>query len=367
MPIQTASQALENQGGGSPFGFKNRIINGAMIVDQADTTTTAVSVTGNGFSQRKFATDRWPVQKNTTANVSCQRVSTGGPDKFSSFIRTTVTTADASIGSDEYVVIQQRVEGNNMADMAYGTPSAATTTLSFWVRSSVAGTYGVGSSNYSDNRSYVTTFTINQTNIWEYKTVTFVGDTTGTWFKNNSGGANLTWVLGSGVTTSTVNQWQNGIYHTTSSQTQLISTLNATFDITGVQWEIGSLATNFDYRPYGTELQLCQRYFHMWTSLGVSYRWMCVGFTGSNSAQGHYRFPQIMRTSPTVTFSEQNKWIIDKADGAFTSTTMGGSWVTVEQCRIDIAVASGVSGGQPTAIANNGDSGTRWVKFEAEL
>jgi hypothetical protein len=152
-----------------------------------------------------------------------------------------------------------------------------------------------------------------------------------------------------------------------SNQTNLFTNAGNYHRITDIQLEPGTSATPFERRPYATELQLCQRYLHVWSSEGYSYRWVGVGFTGTNTAQAHYRFPVIMRSAPSVSFSEQNKWIIDKADGAFTSTAMEGSWLTAEQCRINITVASGVSGGQPTAIANNGDAGVRQIRFSSEI
>jgi hypothetical protein len=134
-----------------------------------------------------------------------------------------------------------------------------------------------------------------------------------------------------------------------------------------VQVEAGSTATSFDYRPYGTELILCQRYCHVWTSGGSSYCQLAVGYTQTNSANTVYKYPQIMRTTPTATFSEQNKWLIDMPASSVTTTSISVGYGTPEQTRILPIVASGVTSGNPCAVANNGDAGTRTIIFSAEL
>ena len=239
------------------YGFKNRIINGAMVIDQRN-AGASVSVSTSGV----YVLDRWKNRANGGGVFSVQQSSTA-PVGFNTAVIYTVTTADSSIAaSDNYWIIQD-IEGYNVADLGWGTANAQTVTISFWVRSSVTGTFNVGVTNGTTyDRSYVSTYTVNTANTYEYKTITIAGDTTGTWGKTNGGGITLVFNLGAGTDyQATANTWSAGFLHSTSGSTNFIATNGATFYITGVQLEKGSTATSFDYRPYGTELALCQRYF----------------------------------------------------------------------------------------------------------
>lgn len=188
--------------------------------------------------------------------------STTVPAGFYNSIVATVTTA-AAISSGDYYDIQQNIEGLNLLDLNWGTANAATVTLSFWVRSSVAGIYSFQLRNSASNRSIVYNYTIATANTWQQITQTIAGDTSGTWLATNGIGIGLVIPLGTGssYTTATTGTWQAGNFNaSTSALTTWQATLSNTFYITGVQLEKGSTATSFDYRPYGTELQLCQRY-----------------------------------------------------------------------------------------------------------
>jgi hypothetical protein len=173
----------------------------------------------------------------------------------------TVTTADASIAASDNYRFAQVIEGYNIADLGFGTASASTVTLSFWVRSSITGTFGGSLYSVSGTRSYVFNYTISAANTWEQKTVTIAGDTSGTWGTTNSFGITVYFDLGSGSNyENATGSWVAAEKFRTSGNATLISTNGATWNITGVQLEKGSTATSFDYRPYGTELALCQRY-----------------------------------------------------------------------------------------------------------
>jgi hypothetical protein len=255
MPIQTASQALENQSGGSPFGFKNRIINGAMVIDQRN---NGGSVTGNDVR----AVDRFASYAESGGAFTSQR-STDVPlgQGFTNSIVATVTTTDSPTGSD-YYIIQQAIEGYNISDLDWGTNLAKSVTVSFWVKSSVVGLYTVALRNAGFNRAYRATYTINQANTWEYKTITVAGDTTGTWAKDNGVGIRLGFTLGAGANfIDAGNTWSALEDFAATGQTQWINNSGATFYLTGVQLEKGTSPSSFDFRPYGMELQLCQRYF----------------------------------------------------------------------------------------------------------
>jgi hypothetical protein len=273
------------------FGFKNRIINGAMQIDQRNAGASVAVTTAS-----QYTLDRWAVASSTSfgGQLTAQR-STTAPTGFINSLGLTVTTADSSIGATEYYAAIHRIEGNNIADLGWGTANAQTVTMSFWVRSSLTGTFGGSLRNNDSNRSYVFTYTISAANTWEYKTITIAGDTTGTWLTDNGCGIDIFWSVGTGSTyrSSTVSSWQAGVFLAPSSQTQLISTSGATFYITGVQLEKGSTATSFDYRPYGTELALCQRYYWKGTAWGYA-----------GTSQGSFvSFPVTLRASPTATGS----------------------------------------------------------------
>jgi hypothetical protein len=228
------------------------------VIDQRN---AGASVTLNN-SAWGFAVDRFGAYENTDGVMTAQQSSTVPTAQgFTKSILYTTTTADSSLSATQYVCARQCIEGNNVFDFGFGAANASTVTLSFWVRSSLTGTFGGCLRNGSGNRTYVYSYTISSANTWEKKTITIAGDTSGTWSTDNNSGLEVWWSLGAGSNyQGTVNTWNAGDYYTLAGETPVIGTLNATFYITGVQLEKGSTATSFDYRPYGTELALCQRY-----------------------------------------------------------------------------------------------------------
>ena len=290
VPAQTSTLATTVDAG-NYYAFKNRIINGNMAIDQRN---AGASVSINGTTS--YVTDRFKITTSGGGVISASR-STTAPTGFVNSLSNTVSTADSSIASSDLYVIDQVIEGFNTADLGFGTASASTVTLSFWVRSSVTGTYGVRICNGSFNRTYVSTYVINSANTWEQKTVTIAGDTTGTWATDNSGGIAVSWDLGSGTNwNGTANSWQAGNYLRTSGCVNWIATNGATFYITGVQLEKGTVATSFDYRPYGTELALCQRYFELVNATFSGYT------GGGNNAANTALFTVTKRAVPTMTW-----------------------------------------------------------------
>jgi len=238
------------------FGFKNRIINGAMVIDQRNAGASVTLASGGTYT-----IDRWQGYEDTDGVMTAQQNSSA-PTGFINSLKLTTTTADSSLASTQFALIQQKIEGLNIADLGWGTASAATVALSFWVRSSLTGTFGGSLRNSAQDRSYPFTFTISVADTWEQKTVTIAGDTSGTWLTTNGIGIQVAFGLGVGSTYSgTAGAWAAAQYFSATGATSVIGTLNATFYITGVQLEKGSTATSFDYRPYGTELALCQRYY----------------------------------------------------------------------------------------------------------
>jgi hypothetical protein len=238
------------------FGFKNRIINGAMVIDQRN-AGASVSISGTPI----YLTDRFIVRAGTGSGHTAAR-STDAPTGFKNSLAITIGTGGTPASGDGVNYLVQYIEGFNAADLGFGAAGASTVTISFWVKSSLTGQFGASLVNYALSRSYPFTFTINAANTWEQKSVTIAGDTTGTWSTDNSGWGGILFDLGNGATyLGTAGAWAGADYRGATGDVKLVSTSGATFRITGVQLEKGSTATSFDYRPYGTELQLCQRYY----------------------------------------------------------------------------------------------------------
>jgi hypothetical protein len=286
--------------GGAEFGMRNRIINGAMGIDQRN---AGASVTpANGV----YTLDRWRFNVSQSSKLTAQQ-STNAPTGFSNSLLVTSSSAYSVLSSD-YFEVQQKIEGFNFADMMWGTANAQTVTLSFWVRSSLTGTFGGSLNNTNYTRSYPFSYTISSANTWEQKTVTISGDTTGTWTSATNGtGCIVNFGLGMGSTYSgTAGSWAGADYESATGATSVVGTNGATFYITGVQLEKGSQATSFDYRPYGTELALCQRYYWKHSGSGVNFNGIgnggySVSTTRVNSTM--IRYPVTMRALGSASYS----------------------------------------------------------------
>jgi hypothetical protein len=249
----------------SSFGFKNRVINGAFAIDQRN---SGAAKTNQDNSTSPFIVDRFRFGgSGTTFKATIQQV-VDAPPGFVNSGKVTITTSE-TLSAGKVNVLSHIIEGLNVVDFAWGTSSAAPATLSFWVKTSLTGTHAVAirSDGGGTAYSYVASYTVSQANTWEYKTITVPGPTTGTWgglTGSNLYGIRLDWNLGSYTDVqATANTWTSGGYFTVAGAVQLITNVGATFQITGVQLEKGSTATAFDYRPYGDEIRLCQRYFEI--------------------------------------------------------------------------------------------------------
>lgn len=261
--------------------LRNRIINGAMMIDQRN-AGASVTLTSGGI----YTLDRWQGFEDTDGTMTAQQ-SSNAPTGFSNSLICTTTVADSSLSSAQYAIIRQPIEGLNVTDLAWGTSSASTISVSFWVRSTLTGTFGGAIQNSAQNRSYAFTYTIIGANTWEYKTVQIPGDTTGTWLTTNGIGLTLVFGLGVGSGFSgTAGSWTGADIRSATGATSVIGTLNATWQITGVQVEDGSVATPFERRMYGTELMLCQRYYETNYPVGVT--------AGSNISAGYDTSAMIM-------------------------------------------------------------------------
>jgi hypothetical protein len=317
------------------LGFRNRIINGDMRIDQRNAGASISVSTDTGI----YSVDRFKVAANGGGVFSAQR-STTVPVGFTNSLLITVTTADASIAAGDYYQVQQRIEGFNVADFGLGTASAINFTVSFWVRSSLTGTFGGSLYNSAANRSYPFTYVVSAANTWEQKTFTVAGDTSGTWTTDNTAGLTLNFSLGAGstYTDSAAGSWVGSLEFGASGQINPIATNGATFYITGVQLEAGSVATPFEQIDYGRELIMCQRYFVNLNNLSGSWNFNKFGFgVGSGSSNNFIVIPTpvTLRAIPTVSYS-----------GGF--TTIGSGGTAVSSTTVDTANATGV---QVTVVA----------------
>ena len=294
---------------------RNKIINGAMRIDQRNGGAALSVNSGTDF----FAVDRFTSVGTASAGVfSVQRSSTA-PDGFSNSLVATVTTTDSALAAADQYYISQLIEGNNIADLDWGTSSAETVTLSFYVRSSVTGTFGGAFRNSATNRAYPFTYSITTADTWEKKSITVSGDTSGTWLTTNGVGIHITWGLGFGSNwTGSSGAWSSNNYKGATGTTNLMATNGATFYITGVQLEVGGAATSFEHRSYGDELTRCQRYYQ-----NIYPRYMAGQFLVTNEVACQFvPFYVLMRSTPTATYSGMS---IKENNGSFATTSLTGN------------------------------------------
>ena len=348
------------QSGANNVSFRNRIINGAMVIDQRN---AGASVTPATFA---FPVDRWRAEEDTDGAYTIEQVE-DAPAGFIQSLKVTVTTADASIGATQTATVQQRIEGNNVADFGLGTASAKTFTLSFWVKSSLTGTFGGGFSNAAENRSYAFTYIISAANTWEYKTVTVAGDTTGTWQTGTLTGLRVNFSIAAGSTyAQTAGSWSaDAKYFGATGQVQVISTLNATIQWTGVQLEVGSVATPFERRDYGRELIMCQRYYQqVGQTNNTAFQPYANGFVSSSTrASIIYNFPVTMRSAPTFTFNGATNTYLS---AAVSVTAVNIDIASVYNVMYNADVASGLTTGNATRHYQNSTNASS-ITLSSEL
>jgi hypothetical protein len=365
----TVSYSTLNSDNQSKLGisYKNRIINGNMTIDQRN---AGASVTVNGAAP--YTLDRWRAQDLTDGVFTVQQDAGAvtPPAGFTDYLGVTTTTADSSLGASQVARVFQSIEGFNIADLGWGTANAKTVTVSFWVRSSLTGSFGGSLLNGSDNRAYPFSYTINAANTWEQKSVTIPGDTSGTWNTTNSTGIVLIFGLGVGsIFSGTANAWASSELYAPTGSVSVIGTLNATWYITGVQLEVGTQATTFTTAggSYGAELALCQRYFN---------RMNLVNFTGivgwadtTTDFITMISFPVVMRDSPTFTSSGAGSVLIVRKAGAPAAINTTDIYQTAggtQNARIYASVSGGLTAGTGGAIAA-GESQTGFMAWSAEL
>jgi len=340
--------------------MKNRIINGAMVIDQRN---AGASVTPNN-SSTTFPVDRFYVGVSQNSKLTAQRNagSVTPPAGFTNYLGITSSSA-YSINSTDLFNIAHRIEGFNTADLNWGTANAKTVTLSFWVRSSLTGTFGGSLLGAGGARAYPFSYTISSANTWEQKSITIAGDTqTGnTWNTTTGIGFGVYFSLGAGSTLSTTaGAWTSGEYYSATGATSVVGTNGATFYITGVQLEVGSTATSFDYRPYGTELSLCQRYLPAYRATSGGNQDVGTGqANGTTSAFFAYDYlvePRVSPTGITVSSGSHFAGTIPDLSGSNAFTTLAFSVASLKRCFIQATGGSGLTSGTATFVRSQNAS-----------
>jgi hypothetical protein len=331
--------------------WRNRIINGGMTISQGAAGATITPAVTSAYATN-YPVDRFQVIVGAASKLTTAQSSVA-PTGFS--FSTLITSASAyTVGAGEVFVIRQNIEGFNTADLAWGTASAQTVTLTFWVRSSLTGTFGGSLQNSASNRSYPFTYTINSANTWEFETITIPGDTTGTWVGATNGiGIRVNFGLGVGATFSgTAGAWAGSDFDSATGATSVVATNGATFYVAGVQLEEGSAASPFEYRDYGTELALCQRYFYICGLFNFGTNAYYQGYYGGSNAVWNIRYPVQMRATPVATINQPTQVQYYSQSGVWTNTTItlssynsGGPNYNTGTTDITVQVASDSTGG----------------------
>jgi hypothetical protein len=329
--------------------MKNRIINGAMMNDQRNAGASVTPTNG------QYTLDRWQAIVSASSKYSVQQ-NAGAvtpPVGFTKYLGVTSLSA-YTVGASEIFNIAYGIEGLNVADLGWGTDNASTVIISFWVRSSLTGTFGFVINNSGGTRSYPTSYTVNSANTWEHKTITVVGDTSGTWATDNTLGIQLRFGLGVGSTYSgAAGSWSGSSYYGTTGATSVVGTNGATFYITGVQLEKGSTATSFDYRPYGTELALCQRYCQVFRATAYSKFGSGIG-NNSTTVYAVAVAPRVtFRASPSITAT--NCYFNDGASNLGAVSSVNNLSCADGIC-FDATVPSGVTQFRPMMFGDNGSA-----------
>ena len=292
---------------------RNILVNGSCRVAQRG-TSTAPAVSGT-----TFVADRWRYESSTSSVVTVSQ-ETDAPIGFANSIKAEITTADTSTGAAEFSQFLYKIEANDINHLSYGTANAQTCTISFWVKHSLSGTYPFSIQNHDGTRVYPASYVVNSANTWEYKTITFAGDTGGTWVTSgNALGMRFTfmWSMGSNFTGGTGSAWATAAPSafnnlTTTTGPDINGTVGNTVQWAGVQLEVGSKATPFEHENYGQTLAKCMRYYY--SSRYDNYRNAFMGFgLYSNSISAHVQFKTRMRTYPTVTIIRPGDGVSDAA------------------------------------------------------
>jgi hypothetical protein len=344
-------------GSGQAQGDRNLIINGAMTVSQRGTSFT-------GLANNAYSLDRF-VYYEIGDSVSDVSQSTDTPNNnFNNSLKLDVTTADASVAAGDLTCFLQKIEGLNSYKLGWGTSDAKSVTLSFYVKSTKTGVHSGAFKNSAQDRSYAFEYTVNSSNTWEFKTVTVAGDTSGTWLTTNGIGVQVTFALMAGTDfTKAAGSWGSGNNFGSDNQVNVMDSTSNEWYITGIQLEIGDVATAFEHEDYGTTLAKCQRYYMKWLA-DTAYDAAFAGFT-LNSTQffGTYNFPCEMRGVPTMAVG--GNWNVFITGGDYAASSFQLNQATPFNMMV-YAASSGMTAGSGGLMRTNNDDDA-YVEFISEL
>jgi hypothetical protein len=336
-------------------GRRNMLINGDMKVWQRGESITNIYST-------QYTADRWRIGEGSQTVFSAEKT-TDAPTGFGQSYKLTVTTPDTVADASNYAEFVYSIEGQDCQALGHGTAGARDAILSFWVKSSVAGNYATYYYKDDTGRGMYSNYTVNNANTWEYKTIVIPADASGAINNDNGNGLRLYWTLmtGSNYNTGTA---PRGVWGTYSSPnigaggeagTELCATSGATWQITGVQLELGSVATPFEHRSYGEELALCQRYYQYYSKGSYTKNTLIVGYN-STTCYGPFRYLP-MRAAPTATITGAMVLVGVGWQGGTHNIT----YATKEgHCSYNVTNLSGVSGNGAYNVSHN-------IALDAEL
>jgi len=342
-------------------GMRNRIINGDMVFDQRNAGASVTPTNG------AYVLDRWSPQFSQTSKISVQQV-TDAPTGFSYSSKIT-SLSSYSVVSGDYFIYRQHIEGYNSADFGFGTASPSTITVSFWVKSSLTGNFSVSVYNNDGTRSYPVLYTISSANTWEFKTVVVPGINSGTWLTTNGIGVSVGFGLGGGSTFSST----SGVWDTSGSwkphatgAVSVVGTNAATWQVTGVQLEKGSAATAFEYRQYGQELALCQRYFISYGGTNGYERFAVGVCSGTTTASVSTFLPVPMRIAPSLSYSALSHFGVYDGGNVTVLTGFALDQPSTTIVSYTATVASGLTQYRPAIVVANNTSTAR-LQLSSEL
>ena len=359
---------ITNNGTQTGFGsntdpFRNIIINGDMSLDQRNSGASQTIASAN-----TYYIDRFLAREVTDGALTIDQDTTS-PDDFTHSMKITTTTADSSLSADQRAYVVQKIEGYNISKLAFGTSSAKSITISFYVRSSLTGTFSGSILNEGENRSYVFEYTISSANTWERKTITIAGDTSGTWDTDNTVGMSIYFSMGMGSTYSgSAGAWSSNQLFASTGSTNLIGTLNATWFMTGLQIEEGTSATDFVFLPYDVNLQRCMRYYEILQATDA-YDTILATWNRNTSDMGAcLNYKVTKRTEPSFSFSNGNTFRMNTATGDHTASSISSSNPTIYTAQINInASGTPLTAGQAAYINMESGNGDAIIRMDAEL
>ena len=334
----TLTVNANNISASNSLGFRNRIINGNMVIDQRN---NGASITQQASST--FSVDRWSVFGSVTSKFSIQQNagSVTPPIGFTKYIGAT-SLSSYSVGASEIYIIQQVVEGFNISDFNWGTANAVAITVSFRVYSSLTGTFGGVITNGGSTRSYPFSFSISSANTWTTVSIPVVGDTSGTWATDNTAGLKIIFSLGSGASVSgAAGAWAGAAYFSATGATSVVGTNGATFYITGVQLEAGSVATPFERIDYGRQLMQCQRYLPAWASSSTVDPIANGAQFGVTTGLANFVFPVQTRVPPTgLIVSSASHFAYNAGSGSVTPSAVTFGSASTKLANVNFTIPS---------------------------